>query len=106
MYYNVSAVVYHLFRSVLTSSSSLVRFATRFFHEFTCAEKKKTHEKLETKITTNTLPRSVIEKTSSYNLGLRGLSLKLVRVFMFFLSKTVDSPPSSINGYQRIIGTT
>lgn len=42
MYYNSSVVVHHLFRSVLTSSSSLVRFATRFFHEFTCAEKKHT----------------------------------------------------------------
>lgn len=42
MYYNASVVVHHWFRSVLTSSSSLVRFNTRFFHEFTCAEKKHT----------------------------------------------------------------
>ena len=48
MYCNVYVVVHHLFRSVLTSSSSLVRFATRFFQEFTCAEKK--HKKHETKL--------------------------------------------------------
>lgn len=72
MYSSVSVVVHHLFmlRSVFTSSSSLVRFATRFFQEFSCTEKKYTGN-MKKKIfkMTNTPSNEEIE-------------IKLVRVFI------------------------